>query len=164
MCILSDVTLHERLHELVLEPDHTLVNPASIDIRIGRYLKYEKEAEWDLVEQGPYTLQPKEFVLISTYEHLLVPDDLVIELKLKSSRAREGYDHSMAFHFDPGWSGIGTMEVHNMNRLQSLSVEYGTRFAQLIVHKLDKPALKPYSGRYQNASTVELAKPEKNAP
>lgn len=158
MCVLSDTTLHKRIHELILEPDITLVNPASIDIRIGQYLKYEHESTWDLIEQGPYLLQPKEFVLVSTLEHLLVPADLVMELKLKSTTARSGFDHSLAFHFDPGWSGIGTMEIHNMNRLQSLTLEYGKRFAQIIYHTLDVPCTTLYNGRYQNATSVEAAK------
>lgn len=160
MCVLSDVTLHERLHELFYYPDEQreLVNPASVDIRIGQYLKYEDESQWDLLSQGPYLLRPKEFVLVSTYEHLMVPNDLAVELKLKSSRAREGFDHSLAFWFDPGWDGIGTLEVHNMNRYKSLILERGMRFAQIIVHKLDRPVEKGYSGRYQNATSVEAAK------
>lgn len=158
MCVLSDATLHERLHELIKEPDHALVNPASVDIRIGQFLKYEQDSQWDLVTDGPYIMAPKEFVLVSTYEHLMVPRDLVIELKLKSSRAREGFDHSMAFHFDPGWDGIGTLEVHNMNRYASLELSYGLRFAQLIVHKLDRPVVSAYDGRYQHATSVEAAK------
>lgn len=88
----------------------------------------------------------------------MVPNDLAVELKLKSSRAREGFDHSLAFWFDPGWDGIGTLEIHNMNRLQTLTLEYGMRFAQIIVHKLDVPVTNPYAGRYQNATSVEAAK------
>lgn len=88
----------------------------------------------------------------------MVPNDLAMELKLKSSRAREGFDHSLAFWFDPGWSGVGTMEIHNMNRLQSLTLTYGMRFAQCIYHKLDVPVTTAYQGRYQNATSVEAAK------
>lgn len=158
MCVLSDTTLRQRIHELILQPDSTLINPASIDIRVGQYLKYEHESTWDLLVQGPYILQPKEFVLVSTLEHLMVPNDLAMELKLKSSMARLGFDHSLAFWFDPGWSGIGTMEIHNMNRLQSLTLTYGVRFAQCIYHMLDQPVTNAYQGRYQNATNVEAAK------
>lgn len=158
MCVLSDTTLRNRIHELILEPDLSLINPASIDIRIGQYLKYEHESTHDLLNDGPYLLQPKEFVLVSTYEHLLVPLDCCMELKLKSTSARLGFDHSQAFHFDPGWSGIGTMEIQNENRLQSLTLTYGQRFAQIIYHKLDVPCTTPYQGKYQGASSVEAAK------
>lgn len=158
--ILSDTTLHQRLHELIGDPDHELVNPASVDIRIGRYVKYEDSMEpWDLLTDGPYILQPKEFVLVDTYETLMVPIDLAVELKLKSSRAREGFNHSLAFWFDPGWCGVGTMEIENICRIKSLTLTHALRFAQIIVHKLDRPAQKPYAGKYQHAIAVEAVKP-----
>lgn len=160
MCILSDTTLHERLYQFFADAEgqREFVNPASVDIRIGQHLEYEDGVVWDLIKQGPYTMAPKEFVLASTYEHIMVPIDCVVELKLKSTLARKGFDHSLAFHVDPGWDGILTMEIHNMNRLRPLTLEYGQRFAQIIVYKLDKPAANPYSGRYQNATSVETAK------
>lgn len=158
MCILSDTTLHERLHEFIKEPDHTMVNPASIDIRIGQTLQFEDDSIWNFGEHGPYTLVPKEFVLVATYEYIMVPLDCAVELKLKSSRARQGFDHSLAFWIDPGWSGVLTMEVTNNNRLKNLILEYSWRFAQIIVHKLDRPVAQPYSGRYQGATSVEAAK------
>ena len=159
MCVLSDSTLHSRLAELFLNhtEQHQFVNPASVDIRIGANLKYSDESQWDLTKE-PYIMMPKEFVLISTYEHIMVPVDCAVELKLKSSRAREGFDHSLAFWVDPGWDGILTMEVHNMNQHRMLKVEYGMRFAQIIVHKLDKPVEVAYNGRYQHANSVEAAK------
>lgn len=159
MCVLSDYSLHERLHQFFKDPDeqHQFVNPASVDIRIGAHLKYEDETQWDLTKSA-YVLKPKEFVLISTYEHIMVPHDCAVELKLKSSRAREGFNHSLAFWVDPGWTGILTMEVMNVNNTRTLVVEYGMAFAQIIVHKLDTPVLRPYVGRYQGATSVEAAK------
>lgn len=163
MCVLSDYSLHERLHQFFKNPDeqHKFVNPASVDIRIGQHVKYEDGVEpCDLigVAAGAYIMQPKEFVLVSTYEHIMVPVDCAVELKLKSSMARLGFDHSLAFWIDPGWDGILTMEIHNMNRTRTLELKYGMRFAQIVVHKLDMPVLYPYEGRYQHATSVEAAK------
>lgn len=157
MCILSDRTLHARIHEFIRDPDLALINPASIDIRIGSDLKYEDDTIFNL-KLAPYRLEPKEFVLVSTYEYIMVPLDCAVELKLKSTRARQGFDHSLAFWIDPGWQGILTMEIHNSNRLKALELVYGMRFAQIIVHKLDRPVLQPYTGRYQNAGGVEAPK------
>ncbi len=39
--ILCDRTLREMLPQFVAEPDYTLVNPASVDLRIGRDLLFE---------------------------------------------------------------------------------------------------------------------------
>jgi len=162
--ILSDGTLRRMLHQFITEDaDSTLINPASIDIRIGRRLLYEDGDAWTQIElvkyrEGCYQLQPGEFVLVETLERLTVPNGYAIELKLKSSRAREGYNHSMAFWFDPGWDGIGTMEIHNVSRVRTLPLFTGLRFAQIIIHQLDAPAVTPYQGRYHNAIRVEASK------
>src|SRR3990167_6104198 len=101
--ILSDGTLHARLNELIVEyADHTLVNPASIDIRIGETGKVEIMSDKfvhiefsSYTAENPYWLYPGEFMLIATLENFSVPLDCAMELKLKSSRAREGYNHSL---------------------------------------------------------------------
>lgn len=166
--ILSDRSL--RRLKFVSPFDPALVNPASIDIRVGSEMIVEKATgKWETVslemnhpnERFPYKFLPGEFALVSTLERLTVPNGYAVDLRLKSSRAREGWDHSLAFWFDPGWDGIGTMEVRNATRFQTLPLYYGLRFAQIIVHRLDKPAQKPYAGRYQKASSVEQAKPER---
>lgn len=178
--ILCDRSLRALHHKLVDPADDSLINPASIDIRIGRHAKVEydkgpaidqsgnewtfrKEAsfrEIDLYE-GPLWIQPNQFVLIETYECLMVPNGYSVELKLKSSIARKGWNHSLAFWFDPGWYGIGTMEIKNILQFAHLELKYGMRFGQIIVHRNDGESEKPYQGRYQNATTVEAAKPEK---
>lgn len=160
-------TLVSMQQLLVGHDDVSFVNPASIDIRIGKKMLVEINSqsmmEVDLTvhnEENPYMLLPGAFSLISTYEKLHVPIDMAMELKLKSSSARMGYNHSMAFWFDPGWNGIGTMEVSNINKFTSLPLWYGMKFAQIIYHKLTEPCDKPYNGRYQNAITVEGKKSE----
>ncbi len=175
MTILSDGTIHSLLYQFVREPDFTLVNPASIDIRIGKTIilektpffkpSFEKDAMVELLDleayytsETPYWLAPGEFALVSTYEWITVPNGYAVELKLKSSTARKGFNHSLAFWVDPGWSGILTMEIQNVLTRHHLPLWYGMRFAQMIIHTLDKPALFPYGGRYQNAAQAEAAK------
>lgn len=161
--ILSHQTLIRRLPELIGEEhrDPALVNPASIDIRVGATAQTESGAQYDLArcsKERPFMMESGQFVLVSTLERLMVPIDLAVELKLKSSRAREGYNHSLAFWFDPGWDGIGTMELKNYSRVRGLPLYAGLRIAQLIVHKLDEPCEKPYVGRYNGATEVEGSK------
>lgn len=165
MCVLSDDSLRELFPQIFLresEREYSHINPASIDIRIGTSLQFEDDSKYDLLRHGPYKLQPKEFVLVSTYEHITIPSGYAAHLFLKSTRARQGFDHSLAFWIDPGWSGYLTMEVVNNNRLKSLELQCGARFAQLIIEQLDKPAT-PYKGRYQGATSVETAKLEPEA-
>ena len=77
---------------------------------------------------------------------------------LKSSVARMGWNHSLAFWFDPGWNGIGTLEIKNITQYSILPIWYGMPFGQLVVHMLDDVPNKPYNGKYQNASGVEGVK------
>jgi len=154
--------------------DEYLINPASVDIRIGKTMMVERNkgtyiqgfrtrTEWveiDLThtnEQNPTILKPGQFVLISTYEHIKVPSNLVMELRLKSSRAREGYNHSLAFWVDPGWDGVLTMEVYNVRQYKPLPLWYGMRFAHAILSHVTEPT-DTYRGKYQHATAVEVAK------
>lgn len=168
--ILCDDSLRTLLPQLIKEPDYNLINPASVDIRIGKHALLESKGKYISDHDGPgwievdlfaSTLQvaPGEFLLVETYEHIMVPNGYAVELKLKSSMARQGFNHSLAFWVDPGWSGILTMEVQNVTRFHYLYIHYGMRFAQIIVHQLDKLATEPYHGRYQNAGGIEGAKP-----
>lgn len=187
--ILADRSLYNLLSLLIPrdhERDVQLINPASIDIRIGRKMLIETqptheqlqqwEAEGDLPRRPrpsrmvdvdltvfnadkPFYFAPRSFALVEVYEWIEVPNGYAVELKLKSSRAREGWNHSLAFWVDPGWRGYLTMEIHNITKWTSLGLYTGLRFAQIIVHQLDDVAVHPYTGKYNNAGGVEPAKP-----
>jgi dCTP deaminase len=109
-------------------------------------------------KEVPFWIQPGVFFLAETLEHIHVPNGYCMELKLKSSRAREGYNHSLAFWVDPGWDGILTMELQNITNLHQLPVYPGLKIAQLIYHKMDAPAIKPYEGKYQNSNSVSASR------
>jgi len=172
MSVLSKPTLLKRLHELIEIPNPQLVNSASIDFRVGSTIQIEIPnafgTVWSLPtdirfgydERHPYWIRPGEFVLVATMESFKVPLDLVMEMRLKSSRAREGYDHSLAFWFDPGWVGVGTMEIKNNSQYSSIPLYPGLKIGQVIFHTLDI-ALTPeeaYAGKYQGATTVQASK------
>lgn len=144
----------------LLDPfDPEMVNPASIDICIGETLIY-RGVECNIstrTAESPIFLEPGGFMLISTLERLKVPLDCAMDLRLKSSRARAGYDHALAFWFDPGWDGIGTLELKNIG-YNMLPVYPGLRIGQIIYHQLVETCAKPYAGRYQAATTVEAPK------
>ena len=137
-----------------LDPDSTLINQASIDIRVGHGIIVETGPnEWSKIDlrQGPYSLTPGTFALVPTFEYFQVPNDLACELKLKSSIARLGWNHALAFHVDPGWRGILTMEVMNALKHTSLELRWKMKFAQVIYHPLDQVVQTPYNGKYQGA-------------
>jgi len=162
MSILCDRDLIALLNEgLITDPDLSLVNPASIDIRVGRNAIREiSHGRWEClnIPNDGLIVDPGEFILIDTWEKFHVPNGYVMDLRLKSSTARRGWNHSLAFFVDPGWNGHLTMEIQNLLQYNSLTLVPGQRFAQIIVYRLTGMADCPYSGKYQNATGVEGAK------
>lgn len=161
MSILCDTDLEKLLWGGLITPgnlDH--INPASIDICIGKTIRVEQQGRFvdlDIPPQG-VVFQPGDFALVATLESFNVPNGYAMDLRLKSSTARRGFDHSLAFWADPGYKGVLTMELRNVLQFNSLKIVPGERFAQVIVHKLTGLSAKPYNGKYQNATEVEGAK------
>ena len=161
--ILCDSSLRALLPQLVKEPDYSLVNPASVDLRVGDELLLETGSEiWRHIplsnSTGSFSLKCGEFALLRTEEHLMVPNGYAVEIRLKSTAARKGYTQALAAWFDPGWSGVGTLEITNGTKYHWLPLYRGMRIAQFVVHVMDGPAERVYQGKYNHATTVEAAK------
>jgi dCTP deaminase len=131
-----------------------------VDVRVDRYFRVfrnsrypfinVKEAQEDLTElvevegDQPFILHPGEFVLGSTLERLMLPDDLVGRLDGKSSLGRLGLlIHSTAGFIDPGWDGHVTLELSNVANLP-ITIYYGMKIGQLSFVQMSEPAETPY--------------------
>lgn len=110
-----------------------------------------------------YPLEPGEFVLAETAEVIVIPADKVGFIWNRSSLARIGLSiHPNACLFDPGWRGVGTLELFNLSRNRIL-LRPGMAAGQLVVSALTSVAERPYGSdglgsRYQGAEGVEGAK------
>lgn len=168
--ILCDYQITARCHGGMVSPfDPELVNPASLDVRVGDMLLIESAASPELVpyplhhhtEAEPYLLRPGQFVLAHTVETFQLPEDLAVEFKLKSSRAREGWDHAAAGFCDPGWYGSKlTMELKNNRQLHSLPMWPGMLMGQMIFHCMVSSPQRSYAvrGRYNQDNNVQGSK------
>jgi dCTP deaminase len=146
--VLSDLSLWKLLNDLVRdpEPDPDLVNPASIDVRVGREMLLEVgPGEFRAVDltAGPVALEPGELAVVPTLEWLAVPQSFAVELTLKGLGASQGLAQSMATWLEPGWCGVATLELRNVMRHTPVRIERGMRLAHLVVHALDQPAVRP---------------------
>jgi dCTP deaminase len=151
-----DVTLSSCL--LVEKPIYYADDPHysnAIAERDGRWLEFD-------IGKNPYTLRPGEFVLACTEEFIRVPNYLEAVFCLKSSRAREGWEHALAAYIDPGFCGKVTLELKNNNQFNSLEMSAGFKIGQLRFSRLDEGniPLRPYSvtGRYNNDNTTTPSK------
>jgi dCTP deaminase len=161
--VLSDRTIARLLDEerIVIEPyDESLLQPSSVDVRVDRFFRVfhnaryayidVKEPQEDLTElveiddERPFILHPGEFVLGSTLERIVLPDDLVARLEGKSSLGRLGLlIHSTAGFIDPGWDGHVTLELSNVANLP-ITIYHGMKIGQISFVQLSEPAEKPY--------------------
>lgn len=168
--ILPDHRIDKLCREGMVTPyDPELLNPASLDVRLGDVLLIESVVSPEMVpypleghtEENPYLLQPGQFVLAETVEFFDIPRFLTVEFKLKSSRARERLDHAKAGFGDPGWHGSRlTMEFKNNSQFWPVPLWPGRRVGQMVfMHMTDEP-LRCYreTGRYNGDARVTASK------
>ena len=148
--------------------EEELINPASLDVRLGSTLLIESAESLQLVPyplhrhtaDDPYNLRPGQFVLAETVEVFNLPNDIAAQFMLKSSRAREGLEHLMAGYCDPGWHGSKlTMELHNSRQLHAIPLWPGMKIGQMVFHKMSTAPLKSYAevGRYNHHASVQAS-------
>jgi dCTP deaminase len=156
--VLSDLSLWKLLNDLVRDPDPDLVNPASIDVRVGPELRLEVgPGEFRTVDlaDGPVLLESGAFVLIPTLEWLMVPNGVAVALTVKTRYALAGYGAAVPVWLDPGWCGVASLPVQNVTRHTPLPIERGMRLAELVVHALDQPAVRPGRREYPDRNAAE---------
>ncbi len=170
--ILSDLDLRNEIKagSLTLDPyDPSLVQPASIDVRLDRLFrvftthqhthidpghKQDGLTELVRVDDAGLILHPGEFVLGTTIERITLGNSVAGRLEGKSSLGRLGLlVHSTAGFIDPGFSGRVTLELSNVNTLP-IRLWVGMKIGQLCVMRLSSPAARPYGSaglgsRYQ---------------
>jgi dCTP deaminase len=127
-------------HRMVSPYREELLNPASLDVRLGDRIMIEQEDGPDLQivglceysRENPFLIHPGEWFLAETQEIFHLPDHVGAQFVLKSSRAREGWDHSEAGWCDPGWYGSRlTMELKNARQFTSLPIWPGMKIGQM---------------------------------
>jgi dCTP deaminase len=169
MSILPDYELFCLARKGLVEPfDQEMINPASLDVRLGENILIEQPESPEFVphsiaghtKEEPFMLQPHEFILAETFECFSVPNVVAGQLALKSSRAREGIEHLMAGYVDPGFKGRLTLELQNARSMHAVPLWPGMRIGQIVFHKMSLLPNKDYSvtGRYQGDLQVQASK------
>jgi dCTP deaminase len=147
--------------------DATLLNPASLDVRLGNLIYVEVLDGLSLTDVSkatkdqPWYLQPNEFILAQTQEEFNIPDNLCATFALKSSLARTGFEHLLAGFIDPGFNNsVLTLELKNARISKPLPLWPGMRIGQIIFQQMSGIPLKSYkeSGRYNGDKQVTQCK------
>ena len=168
--ILCDTEIRALCEQGLVTPyDPALVNPASLDVRLGENILNETaltshmqpRSIAGLTEDRPFLLHPREFILAETVETFFLPSFLAGQFALKSSRARSGIEHLMAGYCDPGWSGSKLiLELQNARALHPVKLWPGMRIGQLVFHVMSAKPAEDYSivGHYNFDQQVTASK------
>lgn len=160
--ILSDKAILARLKGggLSISPlDEAQIQPASVDIRLGNtfsmiedspagVITMDQEITYRTLQSDTYVLLPGQFILATTMEYFVLPNDLTAFVEGRSSLGRMGLFIQNAGWVDPGFQGEITLELFNANRC-AIKLQTGRRVGQLVFAQMDGEALRPYRGKYQ---------------
>lgn len=158
--ILVDWQLRDRIARghIKIDPyDPKLVQPNSVDIRLGNHFvwykpgtevidPYDQKSITSDVEEtraDSFVLNPGKFVLAETMECIGLPDNIVATIEGKSSIARLGVTlHQTGGWIDAGFSGSITLEMANVNS-RPVKVYAGMPIGQLVFYTTER-AENPY--------------------
>lgn len=163
--MLVDWQIKELCRKGLIQPfEEYLINTSSLDIRLGSCILIDDSGgfkEHDIsssTPESPFLLPPNGFILAATYEYFTVLDDISLELKLKSSRAREGLSHALAGHVESGFSGCLTLELKNYSQFNSVPLYYKQRIGQAIIYQTEYPDKKYKNTEYSYNSNPVLSR------
>lgn len=183
MSLLSYNQLCDLLDRGVLEgAQYEHINAASIDLVLGPNILVERQPlhgdPWPAIvdmldktsnhlvpqEIGPngYLVPPGGVVLAQTEEVFHLPNNISGEYKLKSTMARNFFNHLNAGWADAGWNGsVLTLEFVNHLQHHWIRIKPGMKCGQMVFFEHDEvPADKSYAarGQYNGDRTVAAGK------
>ena len=175
--LLSYIELCELVERGVLESsDFKHINSASIDLVLGKTIMVEKQREGVInmldksgdhletivMDQQGYIVAPGEAILAETVEVFHLPNYISGEYKLKSTQARNFFNHLNAGWADAGWNGsVLTLEFVNHNRYHSVRIQPGMKCGQMVFFRhAEVPADRSYAarGQYNGDKSVTAGK------
>lgn len=146
------------------------IQPASYDLTLGETVASYQGGEtlslgdasptgsvWCDISNDAYVIQPGDFVLAHTAEHISLTDRVSAEVKGRSSIGRIGLIPHTAGWIDPGFEGQITLELVNHGP-HTIEIKAGDPIAQIVFAKTDSRVVQPYgqqdASKYQGQTGV----------
>lgn len=154
--ILSDVDL-KKLRDKKYFPETCVIGPSSVDLTLSSsYAKIKSDVnqihlnqtlQYEEFNSDLYCMKPNEFILASTNEYIIIPNDMAAYVEGRSSIGRLGLQVQNAGFIDPGFEGQITLELKNQSNME-LMIPSGLRICQLVYVQLTSVVNNPYRGKY----------------
>ena len=140
MPFLAKKEIRDRIAGGLINKDHfeeTLLRQASYDLRLGPEIYIVGEQAPKMLDgDEPYaTLPPSQFAILTCYEEIAMPRDLIAFISVRSKFKLEGLVNISGFHVDPTFRGRLRFAVQNVGptdmRIKYLEPTFTIFFAQL---------------------------------
>lgn len=140
MPFLAKKEIRDQISRGLINKDHfqeALLRQASYDLRLGPEIYIVGEqAPRMLDDDEPYaTLPPGQFAILTCYEEIAMPRDLIAFISVRSKFKLEGLVNISGFHVDPTFRGRLRFAVQNVGptdmRIKYLEPTFTIFFAQL---------------------------------
>lgn len=168
----KDIEKLAKSKELVYPFRDDCLQPASYDVHLGPYFLNTKTGKRHVVwgARGEFILPPGELWLGATMEQFCLPANIAAQVEGRSSWGRLGLlTHITAGFIDPGFEGVITLELYNLNSyplvlptvFDRLSGSTGVEpIAQVSFMKLSSKAREPYNtkGHYLKPIGPQLSR------
>lgn len=146
--ILTGDDIWEMRHELFkgksYGPRKKCFRSANYDLRLGSeiFLSTEETPRRLNHVNDVVNIKPGEFALLTTYEHIIIPKNMIGFISLRFRYAVRGLINISGFHVDPGWDGKLVFSVYNAGP-NDVVLRYREPAFMVIFEKLPKEA-RPY--------------------
>ena len=176
MTLIHDAEIgHLARTQALIEPyDDTLVQPASIDVRLCHSLLVASRAQvtldpkvdsghrfdtYDMETFGSFDVHPGDLVLGSTVEKINLPAHIAARFEGKSSLGRLGLmTHVTAGFIDPGFSGNITVEIATASR-HRIRLRPGMLIGQICFYRMSHSSVFPYGSEVRGSHYQNQAGP-----
>jgi dCTP deaminase len=176
--ILVDWQIIDRIHRgfIIVDPyDSELVQPNSLDIRLGNHFAWYETGEEVIdpfdresvisrtqdITVDSIVLNPGQFILAETLELIGLPDNIVASIEGKSSIARLGIElHQTGGWIDAGFRGSITLEMCNVNQ-RPVRIYAGMAIGQLVFYTTERascPYYAKHDAKYMNQRQATLSR------
>lgn len=121
------------------------------------YFASDKPEYFDIVEleKGQFfDLLPGEHILVSSFESITLPKDLMAVMYPRSSTNRKGISVDQTGIVDSGYSGQLVIPIRNNTQSQTVRLYPGERFCQIVFEKLTSD-VKARKSRYHEKDIIE---------
>ncbi len=146
----------KKLFPIMLDSlDIGKVRPANIDLRLGDQYFVSREKHPKKLEKGSFlVIEPGDFAILTTYEYMYVPEDLLGLISLRYKYKKSGLINISGFHVDPGYVGRLLFSVYNSGP-KSVVLTYKEPVFMIMYDELKESVFKGYGEGYENI-TVDV--------